>query len=403
MSDKNCVNNAESSLNAAKSTRREALKTILSAPVLGGIAVTAAAASLEESNLLAQMTVVNVDNKPEVDVKAAPAESEGAEAVNPDGVTVATRKSWAPPKRPHLKEKVPLSQLGKLQISRMFLGGNLIGGWAHSRDLIYVSDLVKAYHTKEKVFETFYLAEQCGINTFLGHYSLFNLVGDYWKWTNGKMQFIADCSTTNLDVINKVIDDGAAGTYMQGETTDRLVREGDFKAIEATLEGMRKRGVPSGLGAHRVETVRAIVEKGIVPDFWMKTFHTLDYWSAENPKGERDNIFCRRPEETQAFMAERKEPWIAFKVLAAGALRPEQAFKHAFEGGADFICVGMYDFQVVQNANTVVSVLNSPLNRSRAWMTPTLDRKQLKEEQLEEKRKAREEMKGQEAAQPENA
>lgn len=383
--------NKNENTNTEKPTRREALKTILTAPVIGGIAVTAAAVSLEESNLLAQMTVVNVDNKPEVDVK--PMESAEGAAENPDGVTVATRKTWAPPKRPHLKEKVPLAQFGNLQISRMFLGGNLIGGWAHARDLIYVSDLVKAYHTKEKVFETFYLAEQCGINTFLGHYSLFHMVGDYWKWTNGKMQFIADCSTTNMDIINKVIDDGAVGTYMQGETTDRLVREGDLKSIEATLEGMRKRGVPSGLGAHRVETVRACVEHGIVPDFWMKTYHNHNYWSAVNPNGERDNIFCRQPDETKEFMAARKEPWIAFKVLAAGALRPEQAFKYAFEGGADFICVGMYDFQVVQNANTVVSVLNSPLNRTRDWMTPTLDRKQLKEEELEQKRKAREEKK----------
>jgi hypothetical protein len=29
----------------------------------------------------------------------------------------------------------------------MVLGGNLIGGWAHARDLIYVDKLVKAYHT----------------------------------------------------------------------------------------------------------------------------------------------------------------------------------------------------------------------------------------------------------------
>ena len=34
-----------------------------------------------------------------------------------------------------------------LTVSRLFCGGNLIGGWAHSRDLIYVSSLVQAYHT----------------------------------------------------------------------------------------------------------------------------------------------------------------------------------------------------------------------------------------------------------------
>jgi hypothetical protein len=51
--------------------------------------------------------------------------------------------------------------------SRLILGGNLLSGWAHSRDLIYVSQLVKAYHNKEKIFATLLLAEKCGINTLL--------------------------------------------------------------------------------------------------------------------------------------------------------------------------------------------------------------------------------------------
>jgi hypothetical protein len=38
---------------------------------------------------------------------------------------------------------------------------------AHSRDLIYVSKLVKAYHTDEKVMMTLQLAEKCGIDTLL--------------------------------------------------------------------------------------------------------------------------------------------------------------------------------------------------------------------------------------------
>ena len=45
------------------------------------------------------------------------------------------------------------------------------------------------------------------------------------------------------------------------------------------------------------------------------------------------------------------EPWIAFKILAAGAIHPDNAFRYAFENGADFICVGMYDFQIVEDSN----------------------------------------------------
>jgi hypothetical protein len=66
-------------------------------------------------------------------------------------------------------------------------------------------------------------------------------------------------------------------------------------------------------------------------------------------------------------MRQLPQPWIAFKILAAGALHPKNEFKHAFEGGADFICVGMYDFQVVDDVNIALAVLNGPLVRGREW------------------------------------
>ena len=68
---------------------------------------------------------------------------------------------------PPQTEKMPAGKLGNLTISRMIMGGNLIGGWAHARDLIYASKLFKAYNTDEKVFQTLRLAEQYGINTIL--------------------------------------------------------------------------------------------------------------------------------------------------------------------------------------------------------------------------------------------
>jgi hypothetical protein len=58
---------------------------------------------------------------------------------------------------------------------------------------------------------------------------------------------------------------------------------------------------------------------------------------------------------------------MGFKVLAAGAIDPADGFNWAFTNGADFICVGMFDFQIVDDVNTTIDVLNNLSGRKREW------------------------------------
>ena len=62
---------------------------------------------------------------------------------------------------------LPCGKIRNVSISRLIIGSNLIAGYAHSRDLIYVSSLFQAYNTEAKVIETLELAQACGINTIL--------------------------------------------------------------------------------------------------------------------------------------------------------------------------------------------------------------------------------------------
>lgn len=87
----------------------------------------------------------------------------------PDATSGATLRSFNFASLGDLKGQVPKGKIGDLELSRLIMGGNLIGVWAHARDLIYVSKLVKAYHTDEWVMMTFQLAEECGINTYMGN------------------------------------------------------------------------------------------------------------------------------------------------------------------------------------------------------------------------------------------
>ena len=59
-------------------------------------------------------------------------------------------------------------QIGQLKLSRLILGGGMISGYAHPRDLKYLSGpngLMKAYNTPRRIYDTMHLAEACGVDT----------------------------------------------------------------------------------------------------------------------------------------------------------------------------------------------------------------------------------------------
>jgi uncharacterized membrane protein YphA (DoxX/SURF4 family) len=285
-----------------------------------------------------------------------------------DAITSATIKSFNFTSLKELKSQVPKAKIAGEEFSRVILGGNLIGGWAHARDLIYVSKLVKAYFHDDKVYETFLMAEKCGINAFLTNPVLCRVINTYWKRKIGEIKFISDCGGEDtIKGARMSIDNGANACYVHGGVSDMLVEQGKLDVIGKTLELIKENGLPAGIGGHKLQTVKACVEYGLKPDFWMKTLHHTDYWSA-NKENQHDNIWCTDPEDTIEYMKSIDIPWIAFKTLAAGAIHPEVGFKYAFENGADFICVGMYDFQIVDDVNIAMDVLNSDLNRQRPWM-----------------------------------
>jgi uncharacterized membrane protein YphA (DoxX/SURF4 family) len=286
-----------------------------------------------------------------------------------DAVSSATLKTFQYASLRELKGQVPHARIGRLDVSRVIMGGNLIGGWAHARDLLYVSQLVKTYHSDQKVFETLRLAEQCGINTFLTNPQLARVINAYWRREGGRIQFISDCGYKG-DVLAGIplsIDTGASACYVHGGIADGLAKDGKTDVIGRALELIRRNGVPAGIGAHKLETVQACVAAGVAPDFWVKTLHHCDYWSARKDV-ENDNIWCVNPEETAAYMSALPQPWIAYKVLAAGAIHPNEGFRHAFRNGADFVCVGMYDFQIVEDVNIALAALGETQQRPRRWI-----------------------------------
>ena len=54
--------------------------------------------------------------------------------------------------------------------------------------------------------------------------------------------------------------------------------------------------------------------------------------------------------------------------LAAGAIKPRSGYSYAFRNGADFICNGMFDYQVEDNVALIKELLPKVQRRKRAWM-----------------------------------
>jgi len=280
-------------------------------------------------------------------------------------------------------QKLPTGKIGKVKISRIIGGGNLVAGYAHSRDLIYVSPLLKHYFTFDKIRETLEISEENGINTVvLNNKKSDNLAIEVLKahWKNGgKMQWLAQCNpdlkdhTTN---IKQAVDVGAVGAFIQGGVGDNMIRNGQVNVVKEIVAFTKDLGVIAGVGGHDLRTPMTCEKEGVNADFYMKTLHSTKYWSARRSEqnydvidNRQDNFWDKNPEKTIEFMKTVKRPWIAYKVLAAGAIHPREGFKYVFENGADFACVGMFDFQVVQDVKIANTILASKPKRRRPWLS----------------------------------
>ncbi|MDX1285218.1 MAG: hypothetical protein R3182_09405, partial [Draconibacterium sp.] len=287
-----------------------------------------------------------------------------------------------------LKGDLPMGKIGDHEISRLVAGGNLIGGWAHSRDLRYVHSLFRAYNTEKKIFETLMLAEEAGINTINIGFPTNETIAKYKRMTGSKIKVISqvhpDMENNDYFVnIDKAIDMGVDIVQVQGNWCDWLARDNKLDVIDKMLSRIREQGYIAGLASHTVDALIACEEQGIIPDYYMKTMHHDNYWSA-HPREKRvayevdgkkhldhdrfhDNLFCLFPDKTVEFVERAKVPVMGFKVLAAGAIMPEDGFNWAFKNGADFICVGMFDFQIVNDVNITIDTLNNLQGRTRKW------------------------------------
>ena len=313
------------------------------------------------------------------------------------GSTQTASAAESPP-RQKLKDEssgMPYGMIGGHKVGRLILGSNVPG--SHPRDLIYATALGAAYCTQAKMLDTYELAESQGINTVLQ--GPVHLINKYNAERGGNLKVLQPVTVTphdNKESIRNMLIGAKKNTtafmsYIWGDMGDKLALANRMDLVGTAMELAKELGVTLGLGAHSLQVPIKCDKAGIKPSFYVKTFHHDRYWSA-TPKENRedycwydgkggnslsghtgdhdrfhDNIWCLDADKTIEVMNEIDVPWIAFKVLAAGAIGPSSGFKFAFHNGADFVAVGMPDFYVRQNAQVTKGLFAREIKRQRRW------------------------------------
>lgn len=243
---------------------------------------------------------------------------------------------------------VPRVMLGKLEVSRLTMGGNMFSGFSHispAKD----AEMTR-YYTTERIKATLRSAEALGINTFIGRVDrhVGRLLREYWD-EGGTIQWIAQTASELPKVaasISRAIDFGASGIYIHGGQMDWMHAAGDMDQAVKGVEQIRQAGLPVGIASHRPPVLQWAESEKLDVDFYMCAYY--------DPAPRVDNP-CHDPKANETYdpadrdamvaaIATLSKPAIHYKVLAGGRTPPEEAFgfvKDHWRAG-DAVCVGFY-------------------------------------------------------------
>ncbi len=233
---------------------------------------------------------------------------------------------------------LPTVRLGTLEVSRLILGSNPFWGYSHKS--AQLDEEMRRFHTDERIVQILDEAADCGLT------ALASPPDDRWRnlWTRYKgnggrlKHWISQCHGAPEQMfleIDRSVRAGAAAVFIQGLRVEEQFGKGNFDVLRGWIEHIRGAGLPAGAAAHWPEVHPELERRGFPTDFYFQCLYNAsrsnDYSPAER-------------EKAAATIAVLKKPVIAYKILGAGRLTPDEGFGYAFQRirRKDGVCVGIY-------------------------------------------------------------
>jgi hypothetical protein len=262
------------------------------------------------------------------------------------------------PKGPGEGLTLPSIKLGSLTVSRLILGSNPFWGYSHKSKAL--DEEMKTWYTDERIIAVLNRAADAGVTAIASppEQRWIDLFTKYREGGGRLKIWIAQCHSA-ADMIEAEIDRavkaGAAAVFIQGARTEEQFGKGNFDALRRWLDRIKNAGLPAGFAAHWPEIHPELEKRKFPSDFYFQCCYCVS-------KGD-----TYRPEEREAAMKtilSIEKPVVAYKILAAGRLPPEEGFDYALTRlrPKDGVCVGVYAKQAEEqvNANAALTVMYPP-------------------------------------------
>jgi hypothetical protein len=236
---------------------------------------------------------------------------------------------------------MPTIHLGHVEVSRLILGSNPFFGYAHQEGSL--GQQMKEYYTDERIIDVLNDAAALGVTAVAAPPSpeWIRLFHKYLDQGGKLTTWIAQphgSPKKMKEEIDSCAKGGAKAVFIQGHRVEEQFEKKTFDTVRGWLEHIKGHGMAAGMASHRPDIHPVAEKQGFPTDFYFQCFFRVDQ------RPENYALECRE-RAVETIRSITAKPVVAYKILGAARLQPEEGFSYAFRNIAakDGVCVGIYN------------------------------------------------------------